>query len=774
MKRKLIAFTTSVLLLTSMLLASSVNAHLVTLVDPNTMLYDKSRAEWFGTSNGEPPDAGTGMIQRDAANRGEFVFNDAVEKKVLDPNPNNNEHRVITGTAELTKSTDLDWFAITGGPSNDAIYFLAKMDSIKSTTANPVPEVMVSIDTASGGNTALPDGVGVNVNAAAAWEQVIQTDFTTTANTGNTRPPKRWTGPATTAACTGCQAQLVSSSPGGGQAGSFIEIKVPWSNIGGKPPLGQSLRFTATVYRKGHAHPNDGFTSALIDAASTKKTIDILKAPDNGTVNTYFDLHFDANGEVFSPLLISEFLPNPVGSDDSTPDHTEWIEIYNTLPASCGAACNVSLNGYKLGDAARKGGTTEGMLQFPSGKTLAPGGLAIVARLTNKIVGVTGSPLLIKQSDMSPYLAWAGGSTVGLDNPREQILLLNASDTIVDLVEYTTAGNPNAPFINSTPLVFPAGAPESDTISYERCPATNDSNNTASDFLTHDGGPNGNPSPGVPCPAATGVDLTIHKVASASQLLAGSTFTYNIVWSNLGGNLTSVVVSDTLPVEISYMNQSSSSGVFTPSAGPGQPMFWTFTFPGTTTNVSGTITLTARIKSDAPVNRPLVNTAEVREQDPGRIEDPSKLANNTSSAEVTAIRPDLAVSTNWPGAGQANANVDFTINYNNHGEGEANSVIISDTLPANVTFLSSSPAPDPSSTATRKVWKIPTLAPGATGSILVHVKINAAVAGDTPLDNSVVITGEPPDAPGTTTDNTETKRLTVGKFKILLPLVKKP
>ncbi|MFL5800590.1 MAG: hypothetical protein ACJ8CR_02490, partial [Roseiflexaceae bacterium] len=220
MKRKLVAFTTSLMLLLSVLLVGNVGAHPVVLTSPLTGLLDKSRAEWFGTIYGEPPDAGTGMIERNSLNQGEFVFNDAIR-----------DQRLITSTNDVTKAVDLDWFAITGDANN--IYFLVKPDRISGVTLSPTPEVMISIDTdhaTSAIPSPLPDGVGASVAGDAGWEYVVQTDFTTS-NSGATPKLRRSTSGSTT--CSGCQAQLVSAANGG--KGSFIEIKVPWNQIGNKP-----------------------------------------------------------------------------------------------------------------------------------------------------------------------------------------------------------------------------------------------------------------------------------------------------------------------------------------------------------------------------------------------------------------------------------------------------------------------------------------------------------------------------------------------------------
>src|SRR2546425_7989850 len=110
MKRKLIAFTTSLTLLLSVLFVANVGAHSVTV--------DNSRQEWFPTLQGEPPDSGTGMIYRNTANQGEFVFNDAIKE----------DQRIITATTDITRAANLDWFASTADTNN--IYFLVKMERI--------------------------------------------------------------------------------------------------------------------------------------------------------------------------------------------------------------------------------------------------------------------------------------------------------------------------------------------------------------------------------------------------------------------------------------------------------------------------------------------------------------------------------------------------------------------------------------------------------------------------------------------------------------------
>lgn len=733
MKRKLIAFSTSLALLLSVLVVTNVTAHPVTV--------DNSRQEWFGQ---EPTGAGTGIIRRNTAGQGEFIFND-----------DEKDQRVVASQT-VTRSADLDWFGVTADTTS--IYFLAKMERIPGVTQSPTPELMISIDSDHSGNAniQLPDTVGISVTAQAEWEDVIQTRFTPS---NAAAPPRIFKNNSTSSsACNGCAAQLVGAS-NQTLPGSFIEIKVPWNQItGGKPTPDKFLRFTVSTYYSGHPVPGDGGTSALIDALGTVPT---AVEDDDGDIDTFFDLHFAANGEVFAPLQITEFLANPLGNDDTSSQGTEWIEIYN--PNSFA----VQLSDYKIGDAAQRGGSSEGMFRFPS-FSLAASKTVVVAKDKSKLTADSGVAKVFNLSELSVYTPWATGATIGLDNQRDQILLLDGSDTIVDIVDYTTQGNPNPTYPGLVPIVFPAGGvPEANNISQERCPPNRDTDNANVDFLEHSPATGSQPTPGAPCPATTGVDLEILKTASATELLAGSQVTFFLTWSNLGdGGFTSVLVTDTLPADLTFVDQSSDVlATFTQS---GNTLTWNLT-PSGTGNISGTIIVTATINTTAPSNTALVNTAQIAENDPTRSEDPNKLANNTATAEVFAIKPDLSVSSTWPTAALPGSEFEYTISYSNVGRGDAEGVVVTDTLPSGVTFVSSTPAPDSGSTANTKVWTIGDLAAGASGTITVRVRINNDVLTNTQLNNTVSISGTTPDDDAT--NNTQTRTLTVGEFKLYLPIV---
>jgi hypothetical protein len=132
--------------------------------------------------------------------------------------------------------------------------------------------------------------------------------------------------------------------------------------------------------------------------------------------------------------LIGEVLYDPSGPDAGR----EWIELYNPTGAT------INLANYKLGDAAVRGSTGEGMFVLPAGARLAPGGTLVVALDASaffadyggfpdyEIYGNVGAV-----PNLAPYLSWAAG-TLSLGNLGDEVLLLDAGDRAVDVVTYGT------------------------------------------------------------------------------------------------------------------------------------------------------------------------------------------------------------------------------------------------------------------------------------------------------------------------------------------------
>jgi hypothetical protein len=188
--------------------------------------------------------------------------------------------------------------------------------------------------------------------------------------------------------------------------------------------------------------------------------------------------------------LISEVLYDPIGDEPAG----EWIELYNPADSP------FDLSQFKIGDAEFPG-DREGMLRFPSGVVIAPQQVIVVANRAAQFIATNGFAPdfeLIESNpevpDLMKYVSWSTYSIELTDN-GDEILLLNAEDSVVDAISW---GSSTFAFDPAVPRV-----PEGHSL--ERKPADIDSN-SAQDWKMQR-----NPSPGqidlarpTPTPTNTG------------------------------------------------------------------------------------------------------------------------------------------------------------------------------------------------------------------------------------------------------------------------------
>jgi len=770
MKRKLIAVSTTLALLLSVLSVANVGAFTATIDAPNNT---PSAGEWVftGSKVAQPDTSGEGIIQRNTTQQGEFIFNDASgDQRVIAQN-------AIRITKKITREVDLDFFGVTADAAN--VYFLAKVDTYNGIQNDPALELVITVDTNHGsgaGNLALPNTVPfstTNVPADAAWEFAIDAKFSPGSPTDKgfvtTLPKITNSASSAGSTCNTCAAQLASAAV---NAGSFAEIKVPWSQIGGRVTGANFLRFTVATMYGNHESAPDGYNSPVMDVLGSGSTLADIQ---DGTIGTSFDVHFDTDRgtfEPYAPLQVTEFQADTTGKDDpATASNldSEWIEVFNpnSFPIT-------DLNNYKVGNAAKRG-SGEGMFKFKATSIPAkgqPGNPVIVAR--NKAKFLAAHPaysgtVYDLSNEMTQYSAWSTGNTIDLANGpsgagtsfEEQVLILDAKDSIVDMATY---GNSTTPYPGHTQ--FPVTVTTEET-SYERCPASRDTNNSAVDFSFH--GLFADETPGVACDGVPGLDLTIAKFAPANPSKDEATGTrfvnYTISYSNVGTSPESgtVTVVDTLPAGLSFVNAPENASP-QPNTAVGQSLTWTFA--GMPADTSGTIVLTATVDVAVGVNVPLVNNVSIS----GPSEQAAKTNNNTASATTTTLGPaDTNISSTWSGPVPPGAQFQFTISYRNSGQDDAPDTTITDQLPPGVTILSvdSPEATWDGATTGTVTWDVGTMAPNDIGKIVVTAQVSSSVAVGTTLTNALSITSPVNDP--TSTDNAETKSLTVGLRRVYLP-----
>ena len=246
-------------------------------------------------------------------------------------------------------------------------------------------------------------------------------------------------------------------------------------------------------------------------------------------------------------------------------------------------------------------------------------------------------------------------------------------------------------------------------------------------------------------------DLGVTKTAAASGTV-GSNLTYTITVTNLSGSNTATAstLTDALPSGLTFVSATSSVGSVSSSGG-----VVTANLGDLAPGASATITLVGL--PNAAGN--LTNTAVV-----STSSGDSNGANNVAAANTTISAAgsgaaDLAVTKTAPATGTVGSNLTYTITVTNlSGSNTATAAVLTDPLPAGLTFVSASSSVGTASNSGGVITaNLGDLAPGASATITVVATPSAASsltntamvstsAGDVNLSNNT--------ASATTTVNT--------------------
>ncbi len=245
-------------------------------------------------------------------------------------------------------------------------------------------------------------------------------------------------------------------------------------------------------------------------------------------------------------------------------------------------------------------------------------------------------------------------------------------------------------------------------------------------------------------PPMAPADLSILKTATPSTVVAGrDTLTYTLLVVNHGpARATDVEVVDSLPAGLTLIDAQASQGFCWNSVQCSLGVI--------EVNKSATITIHARIDADVPTGTVITNTAMVRASQP----DPDP-TNNTSSTPVDVITlTDLSIlKLDQPDPATPGTIMTYTLTVVNHGPSDAQDVVVTDALPAGLTFVGSSPAnttgPAP------LTWNLGALAAGETTQITLWVMIAPDVTD--PFTNTAVVGSSTPESnPANNTSTTVT------------------
>ncbi|MEW6608138.1 MAG: hypothetical protein AB1414_11955, partial [bacterium] len=221
-------------------------------------------------------------------------------------------------------------------------------------------------------------------------------------------------------------------------------------------------------------------------------------------------------------------------------------------------------------------------------------------------------------------------------------------------------------------------------------------------------------------------DLWLKKSNPAGILRSG-TLTYTISYGNKGNlAIGSVTITDLIDTSLGTLSHTYLWSNFgTPTIVDGYYFSWdigTLT-PGT----SGDLIFKIIPSRQLPASSTIYNTAQIT-----TTPEDFDTTNNIATCTTHILLIDLVISKHGPAEVISGKELTYEINYDNCGNKAVGDVVICDTLPGSVTFVSSSVTP---ATSTNGVltWEIGTVTPWSHGSFTITVKVDD-------LDGSMTLT----------------------------------
>jgi uncharacterized repeat protein (TIGR01451 family) len=261
-------------------------------------------------------------------------------------------------------------------------------------------------------------------------------------------------------------------------------------------------------------------------------------------------------------------------------------------------------------------------------------------------------------------------------------------------------------------------------------------------------------------------DLSVGTTGPATAT-AGTNVTYTITLANTGpSDVFDVTLSDTLTAGVTFVSFTPSSTDFFVTTPPvGGTGTITAINSGVNAGSTFTFTLVVRVNPDAAAGTTVTNTASAT-----IASFDTNPANNSSSTTTSVLAAaDLAVTNAAsPDPVTAGNQLTYTLSLTNKGPSDAQSITLTDALPAGTTFVSltqatSGPAfaftTPPVGGKGPVLGTLGTLAAGASATVTLVVRVDPGVAGGTVLSNTATAASATTDA--NPRDNSTTATATV-------------
>ncbi len=228
------------------------------------------------------------------------------------------------------------------------------------------------------------------------------------------------------------------------------------------------------------------------------------------------------------------------------------------------------------------------------------------------------------------------------------------------------------------------------------------------------------------------VDLRAEIGSAAGDVRPGELVTHTITLHNVSQSAAeAVVVTATLGAGATWVRDTAAAHGFTRTdladgavwRRPDAPGVWTASF-----------NLVTRVPADAVGGSTVLHVVQI-----DAITIDANLGNNVAiAAPLGVVIPDLRLTKQGPPQAAAGAVVAYALAYANRGSGAAPRTRVTDTLPAELTFVSANPAATVMGDG-RLTWDLGRLPAGDEGVIQVQARLAAGVAAGAAVINHAVI-----------------------------------
>jgi uncharacterized repeat protein (TIGR01451 family) len=215
-----------------------------------------------------------------------------------------------------------------------------------------------------------------------------------------------------------------------------------------------------------------------------------------------------------------------------------------------------------------------------------------------------------------------------------------------------------------------------------------------------------------------GVNLSISKDDAPDPVTAGELLVYVITVTNLSSsNAPNVVLEDALPNEVTFISSTPGDPICVSASGS-----VTCSFGSLSAGASTDVNIVVRV--DPGAGGPLTNLANVT----SGAYDPD-LSNNQATEDTTIVfSSDLSISTvDDPDPVNPGGILNYTLTIANNGPSDANTVEVTDDLPAEVSLVSITPS---QGTCEGTVCILGTILAGGDASIVLETAVDLDATGE--------------------------------------------